>query len=122
VGVFAEGKQEFFKCPAEAADPVSAGWVEGDRAGVGAANGSILWFHASEGKIRPMSLGAPPDGKAHHMPSHGRHWFLLPSGSDPTKRSVLVQLGSAGGPIDLVEKPKGTPTYRIDDTGLNSGK
>lgn len=86
-----EGKLgKVLRWPAEAGEPVAAGWVGDAVAAVATSQGAVVWFDGDGGGFNPLGVARTPEDKGLHA-AGDYHWSLLPAAGD-AKRCVAVSL------------------------------
>lgn len=113
-----DGKHAYYRWPAEAGEPVSAGWCGEDVLAVGTATGNAVWFDAEGGGFRPLALVRAP-AKSLHAAGDG-HWSLLPNPGGAGRSLLVGHTMPPQGLIDPLDAAADRPafTLRLDDKGL----
>ena len=111
------GKPQFYRWPAEAGEPVAAGWGEDTFAAVHSATGASVWF-ASEGEFRPLAVARAAGEQARYRAA-GRLWVVLPDPADAKKSLAVAFALPPDGLVDPLATERPVVTVRVSEKGLS---
>jgi hypothetical protein len=110
-----------FRWPADAGEPVSAGWSGENVATLGTSQGAVVVFDG-EGGFRPQAVARTPEDKAVHVVAGtDNHWSLLPVAGNP-KGCVAVEVAlplPALGDLTGDRDRQPTASLLLDAKGLS---
>lgn len=120
VMMLAEGSRSLaLRWPADAGEPVSAGWAGDNVATLATNQGAAVWFDA-DGGFNPLAIARTPDDKAAHAATES-YWSLLPVAGNP-KACVAVETAlppqGIGDPLTPANR-RPVASLLLDQKGLS---